>query len=146
MWVLLNSLESPCIIFTGHASLLHYNIFRKRALRSNVMEEREVEVQPEENQRLFFVDKKSRMPFLRCVKGKFGMKLGLKQRRATLGPSYKSMIISLCSFLFNLLSKLGWFKQDLKLTFHSFLVKLRSINPYRIVDQYAGWFFTWMDL
>ena len=73
-------------IFRGHPSLLHYNIFRKRALcSSNVMEEREVEVQPEENQRLFFVDKKSRMPFLRCVKGKFGMKLGLKLRRANLG-------------------------------------------------------------
>ena len=79
-------------IFRGHPSLLHYNIFRKRALcSSNVMEERE---KLRSNQRrsssaenkIFFVGKKYVGYFSSgLVKGKFGMKLGLKLRRANLG-------------------------------------------------------------
>ena len=79
-------------IFRGHPSLLHYNIFRKRALcSSNVMEERE---KLRSNQRrsssaenkIFFVGKKYVEHFSSgLVKGKFGMKLGLKLRRANLG-------------------------------------------------------------
>ena len=80
------SLEGTFLGSPGH--LLYYNIFRKRApLRSY---RREVEGYQRKCSPVEYLLCKSQakaLPLLWCKRGgKFGMKLGLKQRRATLLP------------------------------------------------------------